>query len=141
MLKILIAIDDSPSSLRAVDYVCRRAAAFKEVPELHLINAQPPVHGTISTFIDASQLKHIHHEEGVKELAAAKARLDAAGFAHHDHIFVGDPAEIISRHANEQGYHEIVMGTRGQNRIAHMLLGSVSTKVLDLANMPVILVK
>lgn len=141
MPKILIAIDDSPSALRAVDYVLRRIADYKSAPALHLINVQLPVHGGISSFIDAAQLKQWHQEEGAKVLTAAQAKLDAAGVAHHDHIFVGDPAEVIARHANEQGYDEIAMGTRGQNPLANMLLGSVSTKLLHLANMPVTLIK
>ncbi|MBI1891090.1 MAG: universal stress protein [Burkholderiales bacterium] len=141
MQKILIAIDDSPSALRAVDHVIRRLAEYKAAPELHLINAQLPVHGGVSSFVDATQLKQLHQEEGSKALAAAQARLDGIGVAHHDHIFVGDPAEVIARHANEQAYDEVVMGTRGHNPISNMLLGSVSTKLLHLANMPVTLVK
>lgn len=141
MAKILIAIDDSPNALRAVAYMIKKIQDKREAAELHLINVQHPVHGGISTFIDAGQIKQWHHDEGIKALAAARDLLNQAGIAHQAHVFVGDPADVVARYANEQGYDEIVLGTRGQNTMSSMLLGSVSTKLLHLASIPVLLVK
>ncbi len=141
MPKILVATDDSPSALRAVAHAIKKVQWHKEKTDLHLINVQNPMHGGISTFIDATQLKEVHQEDGVKALASAKALLQQAGVAYHEHIFVGDPAETMARHANEHGYDEVILGTRGQNPVSTLLLGSVSTKLLQLADMPVVLVK
>lgn len=141
MTKILIAIDDSPNALHAVSHMIKKVTVWKEAAELHLINVQPQFHGGISGFVNADQIKQVHQEEGMKALAAARELLDQAGVPYQFHLFVGEAGEIIGRHANEQGYDEIVMGTRGQNPLSSLLLGSVASKVIGLASMPVLLVK
>jgi len=141
MSKILIPIDDSPGALRALAYLIKKIQTGRETAELHLVNVQFPVHGGVSAFIDAAQIRQIHQEDGAKALAGACKLLDAAGIVYHTHVFVGEPAEMIARFANEHGVDEIVMGTRGQNQISTMLLGSVSLKILHLAKAPVLLVK
>lgn len=53
----------------------------------------------------------------------------------------GDPAQLIASFARRTRCKEIVMGTRGLGRISGLLLGSVATKVIHLATVPVTLVK
>lgn len=141
MSKILIPIDDSASALRALAYLVQKIQSGRESAELHLVNVQYPVHGGVSTFVNAAQIKQIHQEDGIKALVGARKLLDDAGIPYKTHVFVGEPAEVVARFANEQGVDEIVMGTRGQNQLSTMLLGSVSLKILHLAKAPVLLVK
>lgn len=141
MSKILIPCDDSPGALRALAYLIKKIQSGREKAELHLVNVQYPLHGGVSTFISAAQIKELHQEDGAKALAGARKLLDEAGLAYQTHVFVGEPAEVMARYANEQGFDEIVMGTRGQNQISTMLLGSVSLKLLNLSKIPVLLVK
>jgi nucleotide-binding universal stress UspA family protein len=56
-------------------------------------------------------------------------------------VLEGDPAELITERAAQLGCHSIVTGTRGLGRIGALLLGSVAQKVVQLASMPVTLVK
>lgn len=141
MQKILLAVDGSDTSLRAVDHVARRAAAAKEDYQILLVNVQYPLHGSVSTFIDAGQVKQYHQDEGMKTLAAAQEKLAAAGVDYSHHLFVGEPAEVVTRFAREQGCDEIVIGTRGLSGIGSLFMGSVATKIIHLADMPVLLVK
>lgn len=141
MFKILLAVDGSECSLKATAHVIKTTAVAKDQYEIHLINVQRPVHGSISTFVDAAQIQNYHHEEGMKTLAAARAALDAAGIPYTSHLFVGDPAEVITRFAREEKIDEIVIGPRGLSGISGLFLGSVATKVIHLAEMPVLLVK
>lgn len=141
MSKILIPCDDSPGALRALAYLVKKIQTGRENAELHLVNVQHPLHGGVSTFISAAQIKELHQEDGAKALASARKLLDDAGIPYHTHVFVGEPAETMARYAQEQNFDEIVMGTRGQNQISTMLLGSVSLKLLNLAKVPVLLVK
>lgn len=141
MLKVLLAVDGSESSLHAVAHVIRRAAATQGEFQVHLVNVQHPLHGSVSTFIDAAQIKQYHHDEGLKALARARDMLNAAGVAYLHHLFVGEPADVIARYAKEQGCEEIVIGSRGLSGITSLLMGSVATKVIHLAEMPVLLVK
>ncbi|OWW19793.1 universal stress protein [Noviherbaspirillum denitrificans] len=141
MLKILLAVDGSDSALHAAAYVAKRASAAKGEYEVHLVNVQYPLHGSVASFVDSSQIKQYHHEEGMKILNAARAQLDAAGTSSEAHLFVGEPAEVITRFAKEQGCDEIVIGTRGLSGISSLLVGSVATKIIHLSEVPVLLVK
>ncbi len=141
MSKILIPIDDSSGALRALAYLIKKIQAGRENAELHLVNVQYPLHGGVSSFISAAQIKELHQEDGAKALISARKLLDEAGIPYQAHVFVGDPAEVLARFANEQAVDEIVMGTRGQNQLSTMLLGSVSLKLMNLAKAPVLLVK
>lgn len=141
MLKLLVAVDGSESSLRAVAHVLKRVSATKGDYQIHLVNVQHPLHGSVSTFVDASQIKQYHHDEGMKTLVRAKEMLDSAGVSYQPHLFVGEPAEVVTRYAKEQGCEEIVIGSRGLSGISNLLLGSVATKVIHLAEMPVLVVK
>ena len=53
----------------------------------------------------------------------------------------GQIAETIVRIAREEQVDQIIMGTRGLSAIRGLLLGSVSTQVLHLADVPVTLIK
>lgn len=141
MLKIVVAVDGSDNALNAVRHVIKRAAAGDAAEKIHLVNVQYPLHGGVSTFINAAQIKQYHQEEGQKALAPARALLDAEKVPYQHHLFVGEPSEIITRFAAEQGCEEIVIGTRGLSGLSSLLMGSVATKIIHHATMPVVLVK
>jgi nucleotide-binding universal stress UspA family protein len=124
-----------------VAHVAKHAAAAKDGYQVHLVNVQYPMHGSVATFVNAAQIKQYHHDEGMKVLATARERLDTAGVAYQEHLFVGEPAEVIARFAKEQGCDEIVIGTRGLSGISSLLVGSVATKIIHLSDVPVLLVK
>jgi nucleotide-binding universal stress UspA family protein len=81
-----------------------------------------------------------YREEGEKMLAAARGLLDAAGITYAPHILVGPIAETIVAHARGSGCHMICMGTRGMTALSNVVMGSTATKVLHLADVPVVLV-
>lgn len=141
MHKVLLAVDGSDNSLRAVAYLVKRASAAREHYLVSLVNVQYALHGTVSTFINAQQLRQFHEEEGSKAIAAAQTALDAAGIACTQHLFVGNPAETITRFAREQACDEIIIGSRGLSAMGSLLMGSVATKIVHLADAPVVLVK
>jgi nucleotide-binding universal stress UspA family protein len=73
-------------------------------------------------------------------LAAAKALFDAAGVPCTSEIATGYVGATIVSHAREHGCDGIVMGTRGMGS-TEQLLGSIARQVVQLAEMPVTLVK
>ena len=138
MLRILIPVDGSENSLRAVKFVIKLAALFKEPLELHLLNVQPSFPGTIRGV--HQQARQEHHDEGLKALAATRKAFDDAGVKYMHHIGIGGAPEIIARYVEDKNIEQVVMGTRGLSAITGMLLGSVAAKVLHLVNVPVLLV-
>lgn len=141
MLRLLVPVDGSDNSLRAVDYLARTAGGYRESIEIHLLNVQHPLPGDIRMFIRGDQIKQHHQEEGAKALAPARARLDAAKLPYVSQVSVGDVPEVIVQYAKEKRCDQICMGTRGLGHIAGMLLGSVTIKVIHLSHVPVLLVK
>lgn len=140
MPKFLVAVDGSECSMRAVGHAAKVAAQTAN-SQIHLVNVQYPLHGTVSTFVSAAQIKAMHQEEGMKALDPARAQLDAAKVAHEYHLFVGDPAETVTRYAKEQGVDEIIIGTRGLSNLSNMLIGSVANKIIHQSTVPVTLIK
>lgn len=140
MLRILLPVHRSEISERAVDLFVQRIGWYAQAPEIHLLNVQPPLRGDVSAFVPGAQLEDFHRERGEDGLARAKSRLDAAGIAHMDHIMVGETAHVIARFAEEQGMDLIVLGAR-PGRFAGLLHGSVVARMLELASLPVLLLK
>jgi nucleotide-binding universal stress UspA family protein len=138
MLRILIPVDGSENSLRAVRFLIKKAALYRDPLEIHLLNVQHPFPGTIRGV--AQLAREEHQRQGLESLAAARALLDDTGVKYVHHISVGEAPEIIARYVEDKNIEQVVMGTRGLGTITGMLLGSVATKVLHLVNIPVLLV-
>lgn len=142
MMKILIPVDGSSCALHAVEYVITNAAAWKESPQLLLLNVQWNVAaGNVKLFISQETINDYYREQGMAALQSARAALDAAALPYQYHISVGTPAEAIVQYADQQNVDQIVMGKQGQGGLQALLLGSVVNKVLHLAKCPVVLVK
>ena len=141
MLKILLPVDGSENSSKTVADFIQLLDWYKEKPEFHLLNVQYPLDGNVSLFINQTDIKQYHQEEALKSLQNTRDLLDQAGISYQYHILVGDPAEMIVRFATEKQYDQIIMGPRGKGGITGLLLGSVTNKVMQLSNIPVLLVK
>ena len=139
MLRVLIPVDGSDNSLRAVKFVIRKAPLYKEPLEIHLLNVQHSFPGTIQGVREQAERHHL--DEGMKALADARKALDAGGLKYVYHVSVGEAGEVIAHFVKDKKIEQVVMGTRGAGSIANMLLGSVANKVLHLADVPVLLVK
>lgn len=141
MLKVLLPVDGSENSTKAVAGFVQMIDWYKEKPELHLLSVQHSLDGNVSSFINQADIKQYHQDEGLKCLQNTRDFLDQNGVPYQYHITVGDPAEMIVRFAAEKHYDQIVMGPRGKGGIQGFLLGSVTNKVMQLSSIPVLLVK
>ena len=141
MLKILIPVDGSSHSERAVKQVLELADSGAKL-EITLLNVQVPIaSGHVRMFISQDEVNSYHQDEGLAALANSRALLEAAGVPYNYHIGVGRVAETIVRFAREGNFDKIVMGTHGRGGLLELLLGSVAHEVLKNATVPVLLVK
>lgn len=142
MLKILLPVDGSDNSQRAVEHVLGMRAHLRETPELHLLTVQMALVGVnVKLFVNKDSLNEYYREEGLAALKRARARLDEAGVAHVHHIGVGDPGEVIAQYAEAKHCDQVIMGRRGLGSVAELILGSVTQRVIGLVTVPLVLVR
>lgn len=141
MLKALIPFDGSDNALRAVDHLISLVQA-REPMEVHLLHVREPIDSwEIRRVLTADEIAALQMSEGEDTLQAARQRLEAAGISYTAKILIGDVAQTIARHAADVGVDKIIMGSGGASAIAGLLLGSVTTKVIHFAQVPVTVVK
>jgi nucleotide-binding universal stress UspA family protein len=142
-MKILLAVDGSKFSLDAVDCLIEHADWYREKPSVELLTVHLPVPKLprMNLVVGKNQIESYYREEGEAMLAGAKRKLDAAGIGYKANILVGPVAETIVAHAKKTRCDLIFIGTHGRTAAGNMLLGSVATKVMHIAAIPVLLVR
>ena len=139
VVKVLVPVDGSENSIRVARNVVKLAGESIVPLDIHLLNVQHPLPGTIKGV--AEQAKLFHNEQSHAALAGAQKILDDAGVKHTDHMAVGEVDTVVVHLVDELKCDQVIMGTRGMNSIANMVLGSVATKVLHLVQVPVTFIK
>jgi nucleotide-binding universal stress UspA family protein len=143
---VLIPVDGSDNSTRAVDAALRQVAHGQPVT-VHLLNVQPPINSAIvRDNLSQDLIDKFYQQLGETALESASARLRDADIAHTSHVEVGDVAQTIARFVRELNCDGVIMGTRGLGSggvgaISSLLMGSIATKVLHLVDVPVTFVK
>ncbi|MNT12061.1 Universal stress protein G [compost metagenome] len=142
MLNILVPVDGSENADRAVVHA-RRLAQGAESARIHLINVQTPPRGRagLSKMITQEMINDFYAREGREASEEARKQLDAAGVDYVSHVVFGHAATEIAGYAQDHGCARIVMGTRGNGTLANIFIGSVANQVVQLAQVPVTLVK
>jgi nucleotide-binding universal stress UspA family protein len=143
-MKILIGVDQSPHSERAVRFVSRMrwpAGSRMIVASVMTPPLSPPVAGVdagVSLMVEVS-------EEQVAEtqarVAVVETALRAAGMATETRTPIGDPREALLRLVEDERIDLIVLGSHGRTGLAKLLLGSVSSHVVTHAHCSVLVVK
>lgn len=139
ILRVLLPVDGSQGSLRAVDHVIQSYQRLRPA-QVHLLNVQSPIPLLQRWRSRRAEIAAQQHAAGLEALQTARARLDAAGIAYAQHVVVGPAAQSIVGYARRWNCDVIIIGTRGLGRTPRLVLGSVATKVIRLAKHPVTLV-
>lgn len=137
-MKILVAMDGSAAALRALEIAIKRV---KEGGKIRLVNVQQPAPPSVSVFVGGEAMEGLYRDEAERSLAPARERLREAGVEFEEKARHGPIGDTIAADAAENRCDEIIMGSRGMGAFSSVLLGSVAMRVLQLANMPVTIVK
>lgn len=142
MLKVLLPVDGSPSALQATRKLIDTLAWYRQTPEIELCTVHLPLPKVpnMGAFVSKEMVQKYYAEESDAMLAPSREVLDAAGVAYTVHRLVGPIAETIVERATQSGSDMIYMGTRGMSALANMAMGSVTTRVLHLAHIPIVLI-
>lgn len=140
-MKILIAIDGSGYSERAVNYLGSHTDLLGTSPQIHLLHVQPALPPHAASHLPRASEDSYYGDEAGKALGPAKAALSRSGIKFTDGYVVGDPAEQIVAAAGKDDYDMLVMGSHGHGRFTSVALGSTVTKVLSGCKVPVLIIR
>ena len=133
--RFLVVADGSEASLRDVGRFIAQVPAYRAPVAVDLLNVQAPVSRDVSTFVDEDALKDLHHEEGMKALAAARALLERAQVPCVVHIGVGDLAHVVAHYANELKSAHVFLTETGRSQGS--ALGEVVSDLMPHVEVPV----
>jgi nucleotide-binding universal stress UspA family protein len=150
-LKVLAVIDGSERSGRVLDYLNGPALRHAAL-EVVLLNLQPePEDGRLrgyGSFRREAIEDRLINELGRRAVASASRCLDQVGIAHTGRIELGNTAETVLRVAREERCDLILLGEaspgavrRWWSRLTDAAFGFRSSRVVQLADVPVVLVK
>ncbi len=136
--KILVAVDGSSASMRAVE--CARKMAKLTNATVILVHAFPKVSELLGEpNLSETIARHIEKAHDLVDPLAES--LQAEGVQTVTEILQGPPADAILNVADARDVDLIIMGARGLGSLGSLLLGSVSQKVMSHAACPVMVVR
>ncbi len=133
--KLLVAVDDSSSALKALERAVERHKTSGD--SLTLINV---------VYFPKEVLKGVKKglpkEEAASQalLEKLKARVAEASAACEVTTKIGDIASEVSRYAEDEGFDEIIVGHQKRSGIKKLLHKSVSQAIEKRASVPVTVV-
>jgi nucleotide-binding universal stress UspA family protein len=130
-----LATDGSDASANALEFVRTKFQPDRSTGK----GGRVPIHVSVIHVMPFSNYQEL--KEARKLLEQSVRKLVQAGFTAEAVCLRGRPAEEIMKIASKHQADLIVMGAKGLGAIARFLLGSVSTRVVQHATCPVLVVR
>ena len=140
-MKILVPLDGSDYSKRALSFLSTRSTLMGVDPEVHLLNVQPPIVRRAAAELGRETTRRLYEAEAEGVLAPARKTLAKAGIDASTHADRGHAAERIAAVADEVKADLIVLGAHGYSEFKGLLFGSVTHGVLARTRRPVLVVR
>ncbi|MDD4334967.1 MAG: universal stress protein [Desulfotomaculaceae bacterium] len=131
--KVLLPSDGSDNSMKAASYASR---LMKTNPDLKL-----SVLVVVPESSSFAEIDRAMEKKGKEIMDRTLQGFLKEGLEVERFIEKGDPAAVILDYAERGNYDHIIMGSRGASELRGAAIGSVSHKVIHLANCRVTLVK
>jgi hypothetical protein len=97
--------------------------------EIHLLSVQAPFPGHIAMYFSAGVLRRYHREDGLKELAPLRERLEKAGLSLVCAVEVGNRATAIAHYAREQRCDQVLLPEERGGFLGRLRLGLLGGEV------------
>jgi nucleotide-binding universal stress UspA family protein len=129
--KILLPTDFSDHAHEALHFAAQLAQTHAaSLCLVHVYDILPYALPEGMPMIDEAQMSQLR-DAFQKQLQQLRGRALESGIANVETLLLpGNPASEIVRVASEQHFDLIVMGTHGRTGLSHLLLGSVTEKVV-----------
>ena len=141
--RILVPMDFSAPSDAALDYA--RSVAMRFDASLHLLHvADDPYRVLYSSDVLVPEVERLRAEivrEATGWLRDRVTEPDVKELGATVETIIGTPAGSIVEYADGNDIDLIVMGTHGRSGMSHVLMGSVTERVVRTASCPVLTVR
>jgi nucleotide-binding universal stress UspA family protein/mono/diheme cytochrome c family protein len=141
MKRILVPLDFSANSTRALDYACALAKKFDAALHLvHVCEVPSMMTGSMDAYAIAyTDWSQRLGDEAERELEKLRPRF--AGLKMSSEVLFGNAARAIVTAARTNDVDLIVMGTHGHGPVMHVVMGNVAERVVRTADCPVLTVR
>ena len=140
-MNILVPVDGTEHSLRAVEFLTTRTDLLGAAPKITIFFSQHPVPQRMITSLEPLTIKDYYAEEAESLFASVRALLGDTKLNIEMHYAVGSPAEEIVKEADLVDANLIIMGIRGHSAVSSFLFGSVSNAVLAHTHRPILMLR
>ena len=141
MSKIMVAIDGSISAERALDFAAGLARTLGRT--LLIVTISDELTGAEINELSRNRATTADTLGSLSEQLLADARVRAEQIGVSDIQTISNPGEVVQGIIHVVQHEKpdvLVVGRRGHGRLAELLLGSVSHKLVSLAPCPVVVV-
>jgi nucleotide-binding universal stress UspA family protein len=136
---VLVPIDFSERSLELLEYA--RALTKQFGAELHLVHVYEPDYPLTSVMGMPLALPPVHVAQGVRRhLKDVAKKFGVELRPGNTHAIEGRPFEEICRLARERKIDLVIVSTRGNTGLKHLLLGSTAERIVRYSPCPVLVV-
>jgi len=129
----LLAIDWSPASLRAVEYLKGLGKVVSEISVVH-VASEKDLTGTSAMEVQKTR------KETRQKLEEICTEFETAGIDARAHVYIGDPDEEIEKAARDCQASMIVLGSSAKSARVEKLLGSTPRKYAEESIYPTLLI-
>jgi nucleotide-binding universal stress UspA family protein len=138
--KLLVPIDFSPSSIKALHYAVSLAGQFgASIHLLHVVESAATLSALSAMKLAVSDEEMAQRARDQLRLLAEREIGDAAPV--HAEVRVGKPFQEIVALAKKQGIDCVVIATHGYTGLKHAVMGSTTERVVRHSSCPVLVVR
>lgn len=141
-MKMLIAVDGSACSTKATKQVALHFDWYRDRPDIHLVNVQVPIGAYRSRgLLSDDDVANFYRVEAKAALAPSEKLLRRREIAFQSTYLVGQVAHELHAYAKKHKIDLMVLGSHGASAFENLVMGSVATKVMATASIPVMLIR
>ncbi len=140
-MKILVAVDGSSYTKKALAFLVNEEGLAGAPHTLHILNVQMDMPPRVKSVAGRDMVAEYHRQEAEKVLNPIRKFMDRHAVSYVADWIVGNPAIEIMKVAKTEKAHLIVMGTHGHGVLGRMLMGSVAQRVVAQSDVPILLVR
>ena len=139
--KVLVATDFSENASQAVDSAVNIAKTFgASLHVVHAFQTPVPIVSPYEVVVPDGFLEQAR-DAAAANLKGVVEKISSEGVEVHSHLTEVPAAPAIARIAEDNDVDLVVMGTRGNTGLKHVLLGSVAERTIRLSPCSVLTVK